>query len=168
MKPLSIFSVFVAFVFLLVACTAKSNSTSSTQILDNDQLALQAITDFLDALHAGDYEKAASLYGGTYETMIDHNPEISPEAHGALLQNACTINGAQCLQMKSIVLDEKISNSKFTYRVEFQNEDGSLFVQGPCCGESDENSEERSSFLFEVSMNAEGKFLVMDMVPYGP
>ncbi|MFA5420399.1 MAG: hypothetical protein WC341_18235 [Bacteroidales bacterium] len=100
--------------------------------------------------------------------MIDHNPELSPEAHGALMQNACTINGAQCLQPKSIAIDEKVSKSKFLYRVEFQNEDSSLFVQTLCCGESNKNSEERSSFLFEVSMNSEGKFLVMDMVPYMP
>lgn len=158
---------FILFIFLCVACAVKG-TISSIQLVDNDQLALQAITDFLDALHAGDYEKAASLYGGTYEIMIDHNPEISPEVHGALLQNACTLNGAQCLQVRSVTQDEKISNSRFIYRVEFQNADGSIFVLGPCCGENDPDIQSQSSFLFEVLKSTEGKFLVMDMVPYMP
>ena len=98
--------------------------------------------------------------------MIDQNPAISPTDPAALLRNACTINGAQCLQARNIVLDEKESDSEFVYRVEFEKEDGSLFVQGPCCGATD--TEERSNFLFGVSRNAEGKFVVMDMVPYVP
>ena len=158
----------VGLLLLLVfftACTV-AGVFSSTPAARNDQLALQAIVDFLDALHAGDYEKAASLYGGTYKTMIDQNPAISPNDPAALLRNACTINGAQCLQAKNIVLDEKESDSEFVYRVEFEKEDGSLFVQGPCCGTTD--TEERSNFLFGVSRNAEGKFVVMDMVPYVP
>lgn len=155
------------FLFFSTACVA-GGTTPFTPPVENDRLALQTITDFLAALHAGDYEKAVSLYGGTYETMIDHNPDVSPSAHATLFQNACTINGAQCLQAKSIVLDEKVSNAKFIYRVEFQNEDGSLFVFGPCCGDNDPNTQSQSSFHFEVIQNNEGKFLVMDMVPYMP
>lgn len=168
MKLQALFSWFFVFLFLSVACTTKQIPISSAQILGDDQFALQTLTDFLDYLHAGSYQEAALLYGGTYEIMIDHNPNILPEDHAALFQNACTINGAQCLQVRSLVLEEKISNSKFVYRVEFQNADGSLFVFGPCCGDNDPNTESQSSFLFEVVKNNEGKFLVMDMVPYLP
>ncbi|MGV8026131.1 MAG: hypothetical protein AB2L18_06215 [Anaerolineaceae bacterium] len=156
------------FLFLTIACTTKQPVFSSTQTEENDALALQTLADFLDDLHAGSYEEAALLYGGTYETMINHNPTISPEDHAALMQNACTINGAQCLHVSSIALEEKVSNSKFIYRVEFQNADGSLLVVGPCCGDNKSNTQNQSSFLFEVSQNEEGKFLVMTMVPYLP
>jgi hypothetical protein len=60
MKLQALFSCFFVFLFLSVACTTKQIPISSTQILDDDQLALQTLTDFLDALHTGNYEKAAS------------------------------------------------------------------------------------------------------------
>ena len=158
----------VGFLFLTAACTTEQPASLSAQTKEDDSLALQTLTDFLDDLHAGSYEEAALLYGGTYETMIDHNPNISPKDHAALMQNACTINGAQCLRAKSIVLEEKVSDSKFIYRVEFQNANSSLLTVGSCCGDNKSNTQDQSSFIFEVSRNEEGKFLVMTMVPYLP
>ncbi len=155
----------ILLIFFASACTTKGIS-SPTSTTTNDQIACQVLTDFLHALYAKNYEQAASLYGGTYEIMMAHNPTISPAAHSFLLKNACTINGAQCLEPRSIVLEEKISPVKFLFHVEFQNSDGSLFVQGPCCGGME--PKERSSFLFEVSMNPEGKFQVLNMPPYLP
>jgi hypothetical protein len=168
MKVFSHYLLISAMAFSLVACTAKPDTSPATETLSDDQLALHALTDFLENLHTGKYDKAAQLYGGTYEIMINHNPEILPEDHVALLRNACTINGAQCLEMRSATQDEKISGSQFIFSVEFQNADGSLFVLGPCCGENDADFQSRSSFLFEVSKSTGGTFLVMDMVPYAP
>lgn len=168
MKAKCFLLLIVGLLFLAAACTTKKSASLSAQIKGDDSFALQTLTDFLDDLHTGSYEDAALLYGGTYETMIDHNPTISPEDRAALMQNACTINGAQCLKAKSIVLEEKVSDSKFIYRVEFQNANSSLLTVGSCCGDNRSNTQNKSSFLFEVSRNEEGKFLVMTMVPYLP
>lgn len=168
MKVFYCYSLIITLVFSLFACTAKANIPSSTTIANDDQLALNVLVDFLESLHAGKYDEAAQFYGGTYEIMINHNPDIAPQDHAALLRNACTINGAQCLQVRSTGLEEKISDTEFTFNVEFQNPDGSLFVRGPCCGEDETDFPSQSIFLFKVLKNAEGKLLVMDMVPYMP
>jgi hypothetical protein len=168
MKVFSRYSLIIALVFSLVACNAKTSTLTTAEPLSDDQLALNALVDFLESLHTGKYDEAAQFYGGAYEIMIDHNPGIASEDHAALLRNACTINGAQCLQERSTELEEKMSDTEFTFKVEFQNADGSLFVRGPCCGKNETDFPSQSTFLFKVSKSAEGKFLVMDMVPYMP
>jgi hypothetical protein len=123
---------------------------------------------FLENLHNRRYDEAAQLYGGTYEIMTDHNPSIDPSNHAVLLQNACTINGAQCLEIKSVVLDKEVTPTEFDFIVDFLNEDGTLFVQGPCCGGNETDSPPQSIFTFTVSKDSRGKFLVTDMPPYTP
>ena len=143
---------------LLVSCT-----TGSTR-----PLAKQVLAEFLDALYYEKYDEAALLYGGSYDIMIEHNPAIDPNAHAALLKNACTINGAACLEVKGITLESEVSDSEYIFKVEFMNEDGTLFVQGPCCGGSEVDSPSQSEFSFTVLKNIDGKFLVMNMPPYTP
>ena len=69
------------------ALTPSPSSTQEEVLLDN-QLALHVLVDFLESLHVGNYDEAAQLYGGTYETMTDQNPDIDPNDHTALLRNA--------------------------------------------------------------------------------
>jgi hypothetical protein len=78
-------------------------------------LAEQALLHFFEDLHAGRYAEAAELYGGSYEVPIDHNPPVDPNDHAALWRNACTINGGQCLLIRSVIL--RTSVSEFSYRV---------------------------------------------------
>jgi hypothetical protein len=140
----------------------------ANQVGDDIQNAEQAILDFLEELNEGNYKDAAELYGGTYEIMVDHNPSLNPNNHAALIQNACTINGAQCLKVKSMVLDHEAAMNEYIFLVEFQNEDGTLFVLGPCCGGNETDTPPRSTFTFSVVKDNEGKFLVMDMPPSMP
>jgi hypothetical protein len=168
MKVSSLLPLIIVLLFSLVACTTKS-----TETLSDTQLALHASVDFLESLHAGRYEESAQLYGGTYEVMMGHNPSIDPANYAALLRNACTINGTQCLDVRSAGLDTEVSATEFIFKVEFQNQDGTLFVVGPCCGESEtdfppQSTIYQSTFLFRVVKVSEGKFLVMNMPPYMP
>jgi hypothetical protein len=119
------------------------------------------LIDFLEGLHKGEYEKAAPLYRGTYETMIDHNPSMNPDDHVALLQTACTINGAQCLQVKSASLDRQVSSTEFIFKVEFLNADGTLFVLGPCCGGNETDFPPQSVFYLTVAKIDKDKYVVM-------
>lgn len=155
--------------FILVLCSCNSIQATSYMETSNDkQLALEVLTDFLQYLHNGNYEKAAQLYGGTYETMIDHNPSVDPNEHATLLKNACTINGMQCLQVKSVSLYKKLSTTEFVFSVDFLNADDTLFFLGPCCGDNATDFSPRSVFNFTVIKVAKNRFFVMDMPPYVP
>ena len=133
-KNLIYFSLIISFINLLMSCAPQQGEVPSSENLTDDQIALHVLVDFLDNLHHGKYDEAAQLYGGMYEIMIDHNPGLNPQDHSALLRNACSINGAQCLQVKSAGLDKKASDIEFIFKVDFLNTDGTLFVLGPCCG----------------------------------
>jgi hypothetical protein len=123
---------------------------------------------FFDQLNAGQYAQAAELYGGSYEVMIEHNPLLDPEDHAALFQAACQINGAQCLKVKSSVLQPGAEKDQFTFLVEFSNPDGSLFVQGACCGGSETEFPPQSHFPLRVAKDSNGKFTVLDPPIYTP
>jgi DNA-binding CsgD family transcriptional regulator len=155
-----------------------SPSPVSTQpeLLSEDQLALHSLVNFLTYLNQGEYEKASQLYGGSYSIMIDQNPEVDPDDHIALLKNACTINGMQCLQINSagptsagpFGVNEDENRTEFKFQVDFAKKDGSLFVLGPCCGANATDSPPQSVFYFTVVKGSNEKFLVMDLPPYSP
>jgi hypothetical protein len=135
---------------------------------DDAQLAQSALVAFFADLHAGRYAQAAEAYAGTYEIMIDHNPTLDPADHAALFRYACTINGAQCLEVQSAALMASTAAQEFRFEVEFQLEDGSVFVQGPCCGGSETDFPPVSSFTYTVSKGEDGRFRILDMPVYTP
>jgi hypothetical protein len=135
---------------------------------DDAELARQALVGFFADLHAGRYAQAAEAYAGTYETMTDHNPGLDPADHAALFRNACTINGAQCLEVRSAELLPTVAAQQFRFGVEFQLEDGSVFVQGPCCGGSMTDYSPLSTFTYTVSKGKDGRFRILDMPVYMP
>jgi DNA-binding CsgD family transcriptional regulator len=160
-----------------ISLVVSSSPTSSQPELDSDeQLGLHVLVDFLTYLYQGDFEKAAQLYGGTYEAMIDQNPQIDPANHVALLKNACTINGMLCMRIHTAgpttagpFSENEINNrTEFKYQVEFLDMAGSLYVLGPCCGASATDSPPQSIFYFNVVKGENNTFLVMDMPPYSP
>lgn len=132
------------------------------------KLALQALTDFFAHLQAGRYKEASLLYGGTYDIMLDHNPEINPDDHEALFGNACTINGALCLNISTAKLLNQPSPTEFRFAVEFENPDGSIFALGPCCSDRYPNRQNPKVFIYTVKLDASGKFVVLEMPVYLP
>ncbi|MCL4561011.1 MAG: hypothetical protein M1281_10390 [Chloroflexi bacterium] len=100
--------------------------------------------------------------------MRDNNPSISPNDLAALMRNACEINGYQCLNPKTINAKEPTTSGEFSFQVEFQNQDGSLFVRGPCCGANPTDEPPQSIFSYTVVTNRQDQFQVMDMPPYVP
>ena len=148
------------------------NLTATTEVIvnavANDGSAQNAIYLFFDNLHTGHYEDAVKLYGGSYQVMIDQNPAIDPADHVELMKSACTVNGFQCLQLKVAGIEYKPSPNEYLFTVQFQNDDGSLFVLGPCCGASETEQPPVSYFEVRVMQVAEGEFRVLDMPPYMP
>jgi hypothetical protein len=168
MKNILYFSFLFALAGALMGCGPRQGETPSAGTGSDEPLAREALVTFLERLHDGQYDQAALLYGGTYETMIAYNPDTAPGDYAGLLRNACTVNGIQCLRVKSAQLDRQVSEKEFVFEVEFLNADGTLFVLGPCCGADETDSPPQSVFYLTVVKVEPDRFAVMDMPPYVP
>jgi hypothetical protein len=149
----------------------EAGTRASSEMADrvDEELALRSLVDFFEHLSARRYDAASQLYGGSYEVLIDNNPTLDPQDHAALLGNACTANGFQCLRVRSARLqDQVISRAEFRFVVEFCTPDGGLFVRGPCCGASKTEMPSQSEFLFAVVQSENGAFRVQDPPVYVP
>ncbi|HET9909465.1 MAG TPA: hypothetical protein VFQ23_22655 [Anaerolineales bacterium] len=125
--------------------------------------AQNALGEYLLALHKGDYPRASELYSGDLSLLQTWNPDI-PNAGSELFERACSQNGLQCLAPRSITYrSSEVDGHHFW--VEFNNNDGTLFQQGPCCGET--NGPLISRFPFYVEQRQSG-FFVWDLPPYVP
>jgi hypothetical protein len=153
----------IILVIVLSACSAVP-----TQQKNDQNEAASALQSFFESLHKGDYESAAAIYGGSYDWVATMNPDIDLTDHVALFRNGCANNGFQCLETLKITFDSQPSATEFIFKVLFQNADGSLFVQGPCCGQTEAESPSVSDFKYTVTKTESGQYLVMDMPPYVP
>ncbi len=126
--------------------------------------AQRVLQDYLMALNSGDYVQAAKLYGGDISLLHSWNPDIGDDLP-ALLERACTQNGLQCLLPRLITYRAPDSDGGYHFYVEFNNDDQTLFQQGPCCGET--SGIPVSMFPFLVEKSARG-LLVTDLPPYVP
>jgi hypothetical protein len=129
--------------------------------------AYDLLVEFLTLLHVQNYEQAAPIYGGEYESLQVFNPEIDPDDHVALWQWVCDNKLLQCLEVRSATFQRMVGGS-YIFQVEFSNPDGSLFVLGPCCGANETEMPPVSQFEFTVARNADGRFVVMNPPPYVP
>jgi hypothetical protein len=149
--------------FILVGCSVPKPRETGSE-LDNSR---QALLSFFSLLHDQQFDKAIDYFGGDYEDLRAINPDISPHYRDALLRRACTVNGFLCMKIKSIVKEEQLNSETFRFTVEFQNEDGSLFILGPCCGATEEIMPSRSEFEYSV-MELEGRFKVLELPVFVP
>jgi hypothetical protein len=171
MKKAHCLFLLLALCAVMVACgpTASTPQSPEMQAPADQDLALQSLVDFFGHLSAGRYQKASQLYGGPYELLIHYNPALDPQDHAALLRDACTVNGFQCLQVRTARLHRTAaSGAEFQFRVEFSTPDGGLFVRGPCCGASETDMPPQSDFLYTVTMSKDGEYRVQDLPVYVP
>lgn len=124
-----------------------------------------ALRDYLIALYQGDYIWAAKLYGGSTEELEILNPDVQDDLP-KLLERGCTQSGLQCLAPLMVTYKGRGENDSYTFSVEFANADGSLFTQGPCCGETGPGPYP-SSFTFTV-IKTNDIWQVMELPPYLP
>jgi len=142
---------------LLSACAMQADAS--------DQ-ARQGLMTFFDNLSKGNYEKAAELYGGSYETLVSWNPELNPDDHAALWQGGCQVNGLQCLTVRSATFNERTTAGEYIFTLEFNDPAGDLFTLEGCCG--DTTVSPVSQFEYHVVQGGDGKFQVTDMPVYVP
>jgi hypothetical protein len=149
--------------FLLAGCTPRGNVNPGSDI----DSARQSLLNYFSLLHDKQFDKAIDYFGGDYEQLRYFNPDTPSHYRDALLRQACTANGFLCMKVKSVVNEEQMDTDSFYFTVEFQNEDGSLFILGPCCGASEEEMPPVSEFQYTV-MFREGKYQVMELPVYVP
>jgi hypothetical protein len=129
--------------------------------------AITALENFFTALSEGRYEDAVGYYGGSYEVLIDMNPNIDQENRSTLLEAACTHNGFVCLPALRTTLLSQSGAEAFEFLVIF-NQNGAPFERGPCCGASLEEMPPQMEFSYLVQRDQEGVWRVMDLPVYVP
>jgi hypothetical protein len=129
--------------------------------------ARQSLTQYFELLNKGSYDAGSQLYGGSYETLQTWNPEIDPNDHVKLWEAGCTRNGLNCLKVKNVVSEEKSAAGEYKFKVEFAQENGNLFVQGPCCGATETEQPSRTQFDYTVK-KVGTDFLVQQIPIYTP
>jgi hypothetical protein len=123
----------------------------------------EALHRFFLLLHDERYAEAVNYYGGSYDVLKDWNPEVSDPA--TLFKNGCTINGLQCLRIKSLWPADLVSPTEFRFTVEFMNADGTTYTRGPCCGATD--TPPQTQFVYTVKKVGD-EFLVQELPVYTP
>ena len=129
--------------------------------------ARQALIAFFSRLHDKRYNEAVEYYGGPYDVLRDWNPTVARNDYSTLFKNGCTMNGLKCLRIRTIVHEEQVSPTEFRFIVEFVNDDGTLFVRGPCCGTTETEMPPQTQFAYTVK-KIEDRFLVQDLPVYVP
>jgi hypothetical protein len=150
---------------IIPACSPASGTEEPSEGL---QKARNVLTTFFEVLNQREYEKAIALYGGDYQGLRDSNPFVDPTDYTTLLTHGCEMNGLQCLKVKRIVNEKVVSPAEYHFIVEFLNQDGSLFVRGPCCGGNATDFPPESQFAYTVTRNCAGEFLVLELPVYVP
>ena len=128
--------------------------------------AENTLRNYLTALHTGDYVRAAKLYGGDTSLLQTWNSDIPNADLPTLLERACSQNGLQCLAPRSITYRASEVDGHHFW-VEFNNADGTMFQQGPCCGETTGTPVSMFPFFVEKSLSGNG-YVVQDFPPYVP
>jgi hypothetical protein len=150
-------------------CLGSEMQDASNRSANDAELAQGVLIEFFKYLNDGDYLSASSLYGGSYEVLAEYNPELDLEYSAALLRNACTINGFQCLQVQSVTLQQGGAHTgEYRFVVEFLAPDGGRFILDPCCGSTETDMAPRSQFEFTVVHIGEGTYQVQDLPIYAP
>ena len=163
----TVFCLLAGAALFLSACATHSSSTPTPT--GDLERARRSLIEFFSLLSHGDFEGAAQLHAEDedfYETLRQNNPDIDPNDHAALLRAACEFQ-LRCMEIKTVIHIEQLSDSMFRFIVEFANTDGSTFVLGPCCGADETEMPPVSQFEYTVE-KVEEQFLVHGSPVYVP
>lgn len=130
-------------------------------------IARQTLIRFFTFLHYGRYGDAAALYGGSYADLPIVHEDLPPtSADKALVwESECEL--LQCLLVARVVEEKQVSPDEFSFVVEFMNEDGTLFVLGPCCGATEAEMPPVWQWPYTVK-KIDGQFRVMGAPVFVP
>jgi hypothetical protein len=120
-----------------------------------EEQARQALLAFFALLAEGRYADGGALFGGDYQST----PYGSPgDDLGAWWQTAC--DSMMCLPAAAITDAQQSGMEEYTFFVEFLWNDGTIYVQGPCCGGSPSERPSVWQFAYPVQ-KIDGQWKVM-------
>jgi hypothetical protein len=153
---------------LAVVGTGCGTAPTPTPLTSNElESAREVLKSYFSLLHAGRYSEAIDHYGGDYDVLRGWNPDVNGDDYTTLFELGCTTNGLMCLELGEVVDEEQVSPTEFRFVVEFVNDDGTLFVLGPCCGATEEEMPPQAQFTFIVK-KVDSMYLVQDLPVYVP
>ena len=152
---------------LFTGCAPKAVTGAPTSLPSTASEAQATLIKFFELLNSKQYTDADALYGGDYEQLKVFSSDTDRADHAKLWADACQLAGLQCLTVRSATF-KNLQGDTYIFQVEFSNPDGSLFVQGPCCGENETEVPPVSQFEYHVTRQANGTFQVIDLPPYTP
>ena len=109
-----------------------------------------ALLTYFTLLHDKNFTDAIIYHGSGYEYLQEWNPNVDKNDYARLLENGCTMNGLHCLKVSSILENKIVSPTEFTFKIQFLNEDGTIFKRGPCCGATEKEMPTKMNFDFTV------------------
>jgi hypothetical protein len=131
---------------------------------DNDPESV--LRAYFAALGEGRYRDALPFYGGPYDVLRGWNPDHPPEDSAGLWALACRHNGLVCMS-RAEILALRQHGDTMSADVQFLTADGTVFVQGPCCGETGATSPPVSRFTYRLVLR-DGRYRVLDLPVYVP
>lgn len=157
----------ISFLVLLISACQPIFENHKSEATVDPVSARRALLRYFEILNQKNYDQVETIFGGDLQVLLEYNPDVRLDQVGKLFESACTINGFQCLAIKNILDEKKIDDFNFVFMVEFQTNEGDLFVLGPCCGATAQEMPPVSQFPIRVSWK-NGEYRVMDLPPYVP
>jgi hypothetical protein len=114
--------------------------------MDEQSRALDALAQYFSLLRRGHYVEATPYYGGDYQVLRDWNSTVPPSDRAALFQKGCTVNGMQCLAIRAVVDEQRVSAQEHRFTIKLARElpgepftytcerfgDGALLLSSSC------------------------------------
>jgi hypothetical protein len=160
------------FALLAAGCadgTGREDDTATLVAAEDAGMAgaRDALLSFFALLHEQRYAEAAVLYGGDYDVLRGWNPELPPDDTVALWAAGCGRNGLECMRVAEVVDQERPAPGEYRLTLRFIARDGSPFVRGPCCGETEATMPSVRDFPFRVHRQGD-RYRVQDLPIYVP
>lgn len=169
-----------------VPLSENDNNSVATSLLNKNLNEDEVLELFFKYLSEKKYSDAVYFYDGSYESLRGWNSLVPKDDLETLWKNACEINGLHCLPILKVVKKEKLIpkevfskdallewrekenkyNIVYEYTVNYQNQDGTVFETGPCCGQEDTGVRIKD-FKVLVAGNGEN-FFVLNAPEYTP
>lgn len=139
-------------IILIFSGCGKTAVNQGTAKTNDANIAKNTLLAFFDFLKNEKFDKAVELYEPTeldsWEWLENFSPAEEKNNKALVLKNYCRATGT-CLTAN--ILDVKQNNeNEFIVSVKFLQNDGEIFVLGPCCGSTEEEMPPLSEFDFRV------------------
>lgn len=132
-----------------------------------EELVKRTLINFFNYLEKGDFDNAVKLFHQDDWEQLNSFSVPSEQGNKAkVLENYCNAVGT-CMKAEVLSVTAKKSKVQYFLVVQFIQDDGSIYVFGPCCGATEEEMPPQKQFIFEVK-KIDGDYKVVTPPLYRP